>query len=918
MLRYLSLRRFLISGQEILMTLSGGTRLGPYEIAAPIGAGGMGEVYRARDTRLDRTVAIKLLPSCLSDDSELRERFAREANAVSSLNHPHICILYDIGRHEGIGFLVMEYLEGESLAQRIQKGSLPIEQTLRYGIEIADALADAHRHGLIHRDLKPSNIMLTKSGAKLLDFGLAKRKPPGAVAVQATASDTLDVSLTAPGLLVGTYQYMAPEQLEGREADARSDIFSLGAVMYEMVTGQRAFPGKSQLSVASAILEKEPAPINTVKPLAPPALEHAIRRCMAKDPEQRWQAAGDVALELKWVAESGAQNGSSRGHPDRGPRWLPWTLSALLAMTLSLTPFWYRRKTVSANPPMRSELRLPAGSLNFALSPDGRRLAFVAPGPDGHNVVWIRELASLDGPRPLRGTEDAFAPVPIWSPNSRFVAFQSGSKLKKIDITGGPSQPICDTSVMALGGSWNRDDILIFGTRETGIMKVPAAGGDCTQVTTTGGRNEVHTFPTFLPDGRHFFYLKAPEGSGIYIGSLDAVPERQSTERILATAHMAVYAPDAGDGGRLLFMREGNLLCQQFDEQRLRLQGEPFPVAEQVGTIFLSGSFSVSAAGVLAYRAGKTPGWTSQLKWFDRNGKELGHGGEVEASEYTDIALSPDGTRLAAARVNPGAPGPNICLVDLNRDMSRPLTFDVAPDSAPVWSPDGKQVAFSAWRTGRTGIYLRNADGGQEQLLVEPTNDLNMPNDWSRDGRFLLFTKKKDAGTNADLWVLCLSADGTPSGPPAPFADTQFSEHHGQFSPDTRWVAYTSNESGRPEIYVQSFPRPSGGGKTMVSRGGGDQPRWRGDGRELFYLSLDKKVMAVHVTPAPTLKPGLPKPLFEAPLVNPISDEILLSGFRWDVTPDGIRFLVNKDTLSYESLTLVSNWTTDLPQKMSR
>src|SRR5437660_3830718 len=476
------------------MPIAVGTKLGPYELLSLAGAGGMGEVYRARDTRLDRVVAIKVLPEHLSSSGKFRERFEREARAISSLNHPNICTLYDVGHQDGVDYLVMEYLEGETLAGRLDKGTLAPDQVLKYAIEICQGLEMAHRIGVVHRDLKPGNIMLTQSGVKLMDFGLAtssSSRTSAAASLSLTlSSPAANSPLTEKGMIVGTFQYMSPEQVQGKEVDGRSDIFSLGAVLYEMVTGNRAFEGKSQLSVAASILENEPTSIRSVKPMTSPVLDHAIVCCLAKNPEDRWQTARDLALELKWTAESGAQTWifTPAGQRKTGRQWLAWSIAALLGVTLVLTTFLFQSKRSPVTTPVRFDIQLPAGALTFMLSPDGRQLAFLAPGPDGRNVVWIRALDSLE-PHPLRGTENILVPI-VWSPDSRFIAFQTGNKLKKIDISGGPPQEVCDAFVAVIGGAWNRDGTIIFGTVGNGIMQVPATGGVAALLTTTEGRNE--------------------------------------------------------------------------------------------------------------------------------------------------------------------------------------------------------------------------------------------------------------------------------------------------------------------------------------------------------------------------------------------------------------------------------------------
>jgi serine/threonine protein kinase/Tol biopolymer transport system component len=891
------------------MSLSAGARLGAYEILSLLGAGGMGEVYKARDTRLDRTVAIKVLPGMLAADPQFRERFDREARAISQLTHSHICTLYDVGEHQGTAFLVMEYLDGETLTDRLARGALPIDQALKTAIEIASALESAHRAGIVHRDIKPGNIMLTKSGAKLLDFGLAK-------SARIIASDNLSVlpttpaNLTAQGTILGTCQYMAPEQLEGHEADARADLFAFGAVVYEMVTGKKAFEGESRASLISAIMLSDPLPIAASQPVTPSALDHVVRACLAKDPEERWQSASDLRRELQWIARDTSQVDAPTPVVTRLWRrervaWACVTLASLIAAASVSFVHVHEQAPMAALG--RFQIALPAGSLSFTLSPDGRNLAFIAPGLNGRTqMLWIRPMDSLE-PRALPGTENALTP-PFWSPDSRFVAFWAGGRLKKIDVTGGLPQTICEAPAFVLGGTWNRDDVIVFGDGR--IMRVSAAGGGATPVTAIASPNQVHAFPSFLQDGRHFVYLRfSPDGNqGIYVGSLDATPEQQSTERLLDTPFMPAYAPSLDPGaGHLLFVRDGTLWSRPFEARRFALAGEAVAIAERVGTFRLGANFSTSANGVLAYRRVGTA--LSRLTWYDRAGTVLGPAGEQGA--YWDVALSPDDSRVVTSLDEGRAAGPSLSVLERARGVMGRLTFPVGPgDRAPVWSPDGHRVAFVAGRAGGTGIFQKpSSTGGKEQVLLPPTRADKWTNDWSRDGRFLLFSSV-DPQTKSDLWVLPLTGDAAPAGPPAPFLQTEFNERQGQFSPDTRWVAYVSDESGRPEIWVQQFPVSSSeGSKMRISVDGGDQPRWRRDGKELFYVSLDRKLMATDVSLGSALKPGITKALFAAPIQ--VGDETV-DAFRWDVAGHGDRFLINTATTASEPLTVVLNWTSAL------
>jgi eukaryotic-like serine/threonine-protein kinase len=902
------------------LTILLGKRLGPYEILSPLGAGGMGEVYRARDTKLSRDVALKVLPEAFVRDPDRMARFEREAKLLASLNHPNIASIYGLEDSDRIRALVMELVEGPTLAGRIKQGAIAIDEVLSVAKQICEALEYAHERGIIHRDLKPANIKLTSNDklgtnnvVKILDFGLAKALEGDAASSDISDSPTFSGLATQSGIILGTAAYMSPEQAKGKPVDRRTDIWAFGCVLYEMLTGRMAFRGETATDILAAVLKEEPD-WSRLPAATPPQVRSLLHRCLKKDAKQRLQAIGDARIVLEEVL-SGAPQDTSFGtiaqlsKPWR--HWLAWGVAALLFIILTPIAFMHFGETHSLAEPVRFQIPLPIGASSFSLSPNGRLLAFTAPGLDGRNLIWIRALDALEA-RPLPGTEDAFTPPVFWSPDSRFIAFQTAGKLKKVDVSGGPPQTICEIQPLVLGGAWSKEDVIIFGTDADGpgIMQVPAAGGVATFLTTNAGGDEVHVFPSFLPDGRHFVYLRAPENPGILVGSLNVKPEQQSRQLLLATSVMPVYAP-SGDPtqGRLLFMRESTLMAQSFDVRRLELVGEPVPVANQVGTVFLSASFSTSANDVLAYRS-RSGTTATQLTWFDRAGKVLGRvrGSDAGSSIYTDVALSPDGTRVAATLFDPSVPGQSetIWLLELARSVSARLTFDVTPDMAPVWSPDGRRIAFTGYRAGGLGLYQKASSGAEkEEVLLAPTNSAKLPNDWSRSGRFLLYTIQ-DPKTNADLWVLPLTADGHPSEAPAPFANTKFNEQQGQFSPDGHWIAYVSDESGRKEIHVQPFPVPSGGGsKIQISRDGGNQPRWRRDGKELFYVSLDGKMMAVDVGGGLEFKAGVPKILFHTPILN---DDASLSVFHWDITADGKRFLVDTVSSSSEPLTVVLNW----------
>ena len=922
------------------MALTPGTKLGPYEILSQIGAGGMGEVYKGRDTRLERLVAVKTLPAHLAERPELRERFKREAHAIANLKHAHICVLYDIGSQEleaegvtpdvappsrrpeepargrryTVHYLVMEYLEGETLAERLKKGPLPLDQTLQYATELSDALDTAHRKGFTHRDIKPSNIMLTRmggmTGAKVLDFGLAKLKQEVVKATLAPSEmPTAPGALTEHGTLLGTLQYMAPEQIESRDVDGRADIFALGAVVYEMATGKRAFDGQSQASVIAKVLEHDPPPISSADPpgkLSPPALDRVVKRCLAKDRDQRWQTAYDLWQDLKWIKEGGSQTGMQVLSGAEGPVSLPArrklrerilaavaAIALLVAGTLAITQF-------RSVPPQQLETRFSVSTppmaepFNVAISPDGRQLAFIAVGSGGRQQLWVRPLDSLQA-QPLPGTEGANR-SPFWSPDSRFLGFfTADGKLKKVEVSGGPVQTLClcDMGVTA-GGTWNQDGVIVFaGTvgGRAGLYRVSEAGGEPTLIA-EGRRGG---WPFFLPDGRHFLYLDF-ETQGIFVRSLDS----QENTRLLNAISKAAYAPP----GYLLFVREGTLMAQPFDAERIELTGEAFPLVEDVATVRGGGStaFTVSTNGSLVYRSGTGSGET-RLAWFDRHGQQLGALGPP--GEYRNPRLSPDGKRVAVDRVV--SSNKDIWLLEVEQGTASRFTFDPTDDRYPVWSPDGSRIVFDSLREGLPSLYQRVSSGtGNEELLLQSGGS---PRDWSPDGGSIIFTQV--AGIVNDLWFLPLAGDPRQAvreaRKPVAFLQTQFAESLANLSPDGHWIAYVSNESGRFEVYVQSFPTPSG--KWQVSTEGGTQPRWRRDGREMFFLAPDQKLMAVPVRLASTFEAGAPAALFEANII-PAGAGVPGVGHQYDVTADGQRFLLNLEPQETAStpLTVVLNW----------
>jgi len=882
------------------MRLTAGTRLGPYQILAELGSGGMGLVYRGIDTRLDRTVAIKILLPTSIDDERQRERFAREARAVAALSHPHICTLYDFGSDNGVDYLVMEYLEGETLAERLIGGLLRPEDVLRHGLAIADALAHAHRHGLVHGDLKPANVMLTTSGAKLLDFGIARRLP---------GSMTAESVATAELRLVGTLNYMSPEQLERHEVDTRSDIFAFGALLYEMASRRRVFDGASQAGVIAAILASEPPSILDREPIHPSSLDRVVRKCLAKDPSERWQDAHDLKTALEWIdlTASPKDHGGSpiEGRANRRER-AAWIL-ACAALVGGLIAVGYARRAFRNDPADAKAYRfviaapedttLFSGGGVMALSPDGRRLALVASPRGGKPLLWIRSLDALAA-RPLAGTGDATQP--FWSPDSRSVAFSAGGKLKRVDVATGEIQTVCEMGGAA--GTWSTHGDILFKPDggPTNIVRVPADGGHAIPITAVdSSRGEfLHNWPFFLPDGRHFLYLvwsSQPEVAGVYVGAIGEAERK----RILADHTQALYVSP----GYLVFRRGGVILAQRFDLGTLALAGEASPLASGVAfnPTTSRGVFSVSNTGVLAYRTAED----TVLGWFDRDGKSEGMLGLPGRDR--DPAISPDGKTVAVSRLDPRTGTSNIWLIDAERGSASRLTFDPHGDSAPTWSPDGARLAFASQRSGggRFDLYVRSSTGSAAEEPLSRDSPLSgIPSDWSRDGHVMIFTLTA-SNARGDIWALPLIDDRKPF----PVVETSALERLGQLSPDGQWLAYESNETGTPEVYVRRF-RDLEAAKRRVSTHGGVEPKWRRDGQELFFLDADRRLMAARVRSASTFEVATPVPLFETRTVSPIGQNIGITGRnQYDVAPDGRRFLIDAPVAgSSKPITVVVNW----------
>jgi serine/threonine protein kinase/Tol biopolymer transport system component len=871
------------------MALSPGTKLGPYEIVAPLGAGGMGEVYRAKDTRLGRDVAIKVLPSNVSSDEAKRERFEREARTISSLNHPNICALYDVGNQDGVEYLVLEYVEGDTLEKRLEKGPLPTKTLLRHAIEIAEAMENAHRRGVVHRDLKPANIVLTKSGAKLLDFGLAKWSATGTSEAETLKTLTgTPERLTEEGTILGTLRYMAPEQLEGKETDTRTDLFAFGEVLYEMATGVPAFSGKSKASLIAAILTSDPTPITRLQPVSPTALEQLVRGCLAKDPEERWQSAHDLRLELKSLEERGVAAEPSQAAASRWGNWERLVWAAALLAAVAILAWNYNQRVPEAAHIVRSSLLPPSGSsyepYNFAVSPDGARLAFVALDREGKSTLWVRSLSVVNA-QEFSATDGAM--YPFWSPDSRRVGFFANEELRILDPEDGAVKILCNAQT-GRGGTWNREGIIVFAPFIIGpLYQVADRGGEPMPVTKTTreGSGEAHRWPVFLPDGKHFLYLVDWNGpddaksNGIYAGSLDSSETKPVSTEILSNMAFA--------SGRLLFVRDRSLMAQAFDPVSFELSGAAQPIVEQellTDTGFLHSGFSTSQNGLLIFQSEADA--SSRLIWFDREGKELG---QLPAASFSFPRVSPDGRKLLVSSDDARNGKYILRVYDLERNISTPIT-DRGSEEEASWSRDGKRIAYVTVKGNESYLYDVPVDGSSApQLLVKGA-------------------RMRHIDRSSDDHISFLNLERHPALSVYSPANHQVSEivspgAEARFSPDGKWIAYT----GFGGIVVQPFPGP--GGRIQISSGGGAQAVWSRNGREITYIAPDRKLMSVAFD-GEKKSVSTPRVLFQTRIISPT-----FVSTQYDVAPDG-RFVINSLVSNNSSpLTMLDKWTAELKKK---
>ncbi len=917
------------------MARQSGSTIGIYQVLSPLGAGGMGEVYRARDTKLNRDVALKVLPEAFAADPQRMARFEREAQVLASLNHPNIAAIYGLEESGSTRALVMELVEGETLAERIgtakaapstRSGSvgaiheLSLQETLQIARQVAEALEYAHDRGVVHRDLKPANIKITPEGTvKVLDFGLAKAMGPEDISRDTSNSPTLSLAMTQAGFIVGTAAYMSPEQAKAKPIERRADIWAFGVVLFEMLSGKKLFEGETVSDILAAVIRAEPD-WNMLPEETPPAIRRLVRRCLEKDPRQRLQAIGEARITIEESLAGGAKPIETQATasgvaplppqpaeaiPPRRSR-MPWIATAASLMVAAVFAVAYFIKSPPPAGAIRSLIAVP-DKVNFAfdgteggpvLSPDGTRLVFPGIDSSGKEALWLRPLDSLDAQR-LQGTEGAT--FPFWSPGSRYLGFFQDGKLKKIDVTGGPPVLICDAAD-ARGGAWSMNGTIVFAPAilAGGLESVPAAGGTPSRVAAPKGTGAAFSnrWPEFLPDGKHFIYLSGDLSAagtqklGIRIGEVGT-----NEEKFLIQADSeAIYTAP----GYLLFLRGDTLMAQRFDAGSRKLEGEVFPVAEHIASpqLFRLGYFSVSQTGLLIYSAAGASTSGGQLVWVDGNGKEIG---KIGPAGTLGPVLSPDGKQVAYNLLSPGAPGPDLWLIDIKRGVQTRFTFGPSDNVTPVWSPDGSRIAYSSLRQSQYNIYVKDASGAGSATPLLESDPEKFPTDWSHDGRYIAFERMDPKGkTKFDIWILPTSGDHKPFA----YLQTPFNEGGAMFSPDGHWMAYESDQSGSFEIYLSPFP--AGGSKWQVSQGGGVQALWSRDGNKLYYIAPGGKLMEAAIKEnGSAVQIGTPQELFQEQFQDSTS-----SGQSYAVAPDGKRFLVDKALQGASPpLTLVANWT---------
>lgn len=901
--------------------LQNGTKLGPYEISGFVGAGGMGEVYRAHDARIGREVAIKILPAGFSADQDRLRRFEQEARAAGLLNHGNILAIYDVGTFNNSPYLVSELLEGETLRERLSAGHIPRRKSMEFAMQIVNALAAAHEKGIVHRDLKPENLFVMKDGRlKILDFGLAKL-----IGAEPAANNQSSLQTAAgqsePGLVVGTVGYMSPEQVRGQASDHRSDLFSFGSIFYEMLTGKRAFHGNSVADTMSSIMHEDPPDLADSDPNLPAAFQRVISRCLEKSPEERFQSTRDLSFALEAVSgvndsKSGRVAALDAGETIITPRAKPRTISdripwiiAGLAIALSAALAWIHFKDTKQELPLMYSAIVPPDKSSFQLSgsdsgaltisPDGRYITFLAKGEDGKASLWLRPLDSAAA-HPLEGTDGATNP--FWSPDSRFLAFFSGDKLKKVDIQGGPPLNICSVGNNPRPGTWNKEGIIVFELSSVdGLYRVSAAGGTPTPVTTvdaTSGET-THRWATFLPDGRTFLYMAGTHTSGtqsetnaIYAAKLDS-----KDRKLLLHARSNVrYA-----AGYLLYVRDNVLVAHPFDPEKLEFTGNPVPITEgvQYDTGFFHAAFAVSDNGTLVYRQGQ-PNRDTQMKWVDREGKETSVVGDP--ASYQTTVLSPSEDRAIAVVEDQKSGISDLWMIDLQRNVKSRFTFTTGGVLGPIWSPDGSKIVYSGVSKGNGPIfdlYVKpSAGSATEELLLTTSGQHKLASSWSPDGRYIAFSNI-DIRSKLKTGIMIFSMQDHKA---KPFLESEFNVTGGQFSPDGHWFLYQSDESGQDETYLAPFPGP--GGKWQISSGGSTGAAWNVRGDEIDYSRSDGTFTAVPVKmEGENVQIGSPQKLFQNAAI-----------IDWSQPRDDKHFLIiegSKDSLD-APITIVTNWTSIL------